>query len=65
MKSLNGKDLARLLERHGWRLMRVNGSHHIREAGQCRPSFVPIHGNQALKAGLLNHLLKLAEIAED
>jgi len=29
MKSLSGKDLARVLERHGWRLLRVQGSHHI------------------------------------
>lgn len=25
---------------------------------------VPVHGNQPLKAGLLNHLMKLAGIAE-
>jgi predicted RNA binding protein YcfA (HicA-like mRNA interferase family) len=29
MKSVSGKELARILERHGWLLLRVNGSHHI------------------------------------
>ena len=29
MKSASGKHLTRLLERHGWLLLRVNGSHHI------------------------------------
>ncbi len=29
MKALSGKELARILERHGWNLMRVHGSHHI------------------------------------
>jgi predicted RNA binding protein YcfA (HicA-like mRNA interferase family) len=29
MKSVSGRELARLLERHGWQLLRVNGSHHI------------------------------------
>ena len=29
MKALSGRDFARLIERHGWRLLRVNGSHHV------------------------------------
>ncbi len=29
MKSISGKELARMLERYGWQLMRINGSHHI------------------------------------
>jgi predicted RNA binding protein YcfA (HicA-like mRNA interferase family) len=29
MKSLSGKELARLLEERGWELRRVHGSHHI------------------------------------
>jgi predicted RNA binding protein YcfA (HicA-like mRNA interferase family) len=66
MKSLSGKDFARLLEDRGWRLLRVNGSHHIygREGSSCRLS-IPIHGNQSLKQGLQKHLMKLAAIDED
>ena len=29
MKSVSGKALARLVERHGWKLFRIHGSHHI------------------------------------
>lgn len=29
MKQVSGGDLIRVLERHGWVLLRVNGSHHI------------------------------------
>ncbi len=29
MKNLSGKELARVLERHGWRLLRAQGSHYI------------------------------------
>ena len=29
MNALSGRELARLVERHGWNLLRVNGSHHI------------------------------------
>lgn len=65
MRSLSGKDLAKLLERHGWSLLRVHGSHHIygKPESKVRLS-VPIHGNQPLKRGLLSHLLKLAEIPD-
>ncbi len=66
MKSATGKELARVLERHGWALLRVHGSHHIygKAGSQVRLS-VPIHGNQVLKVGLLRHLMKLAGLKED
>ena len=65
MKSVSGREFARLVERHGWRLLRINGSHHIYgKAGSVVRLSIPIHGNKALKTGLLRHLLKLAEISE-
>ncbi|MDO8414260.1 MAG: type II toxin-antitoxin system HicA family toxin [Gallionellaceae bacterium] len=66
MKPVSGKELARVLERRGWTLLRVNGSHHIYgKPGSVIRLSVPIHGKQALKIGLLHHLLKLAEISEN
>jgi predicted RNA binding protein YcfA (HicA-like mRNA interferase family) len=65
MKSVSGRVLARLVERRGWQLLRVNGSHHIYgKAGSVVRLSIPIHGNRALKTGLLRHLLKMAEIDE-
>lgn len=63
--TVSGKEFARILERHGWSLLRVQGSHHIygRIGSEVRLS-VPIHGNQTLKTGLLRHLMKLAGITE-
>ncbi len=29
MKSMSGKELAKLLEANGWDLLRIQGSHHI------------------------------------
>jgi predicted RNA binding protein YcfA (HicA-like mRNA interferase family) len=65
MKSISGKEFAKALERHGWSLMRVQGSHHIygRAGSDVRLS-VPIHSNQALKTGLLRHMMKLAGLTE-
>jgi predicted RNA binding protein YcfA (HicA-like mRNA interferase family) len=31
MKSMSGKELAKLLEANGWYLLRIQGSHHIYE----------------------------------
>jgi predicted RNA binding protein YcfA (HicA-like mRNA interferase family) len=65
MRSISGKDLAKALERHGWSLLRVQGSHHIYgKVGSDVRLSVPIHGNQSLKVGLLRHLMKMAGLAE-
>jgi predicted RNA binding protein YcfA (HicA-like mRNA interferase family) len=66
MKSLSGKDLARLVESHGWQLLRIRGSHHIYgKPGSVVRLSIPIHANTALKAGLLKHLLKMAGLEEE
>jgi predicted RNA binding protein YcfA (HicA-like mRNA interferase family) len=65
MRAWSGRDFARLAERHGWRLLRVSGSHHIYgRAGSVVRLSIPIHGNKSLKSGLLRHLIKLADISE-
>lgn len=65
MKSTTGADLAKLLEKNGWELRRIKGSHHIyAKTGHPARISVPIHGNTALKTGLLKHLMKIAEINE-
>jgi predicted RNA binding protein YcfA (HicA-like mRNA interferase family) len=66
MKSLSGRDPARLIERRGWRLLRVSGSHHIYgKTGTTVRLSIPIHGNRPLKTGLLRHLAKLADISDE
>ena len=54
MRSVSGKELIRVLERNGWALLRIHGSHHIygKPNSIVRLS-VPIHGNRPLKMGLL------------
>lgn len=66
MRSISGKEFARILERNGWILLRIQGSHHIygKLKSVVRIS-VPIHRNEALKTGLLRHLMKQAELNEE
>ena len=66
MKALSGRDLARLVERRGWHLLRISGSHHIYgKTGSVIRLSIPIHGNRPLKIGLLRHLAKVAELSDD
>jgi len=65
MKSVSGKELAGVLERHGWELLRIQSSHHIYGKEGCIARLsVPIHGNRPLKQGLLAHLPGQAGLTE-
>ena len=65
MKPVSGKQFAKVIERHGWKLLRIQGSHHIygKSASDVRLS-IPIHKNQTLKIGLQRYLMKMAELKE-
>lgn len=66
MKSISGKNFARLLEKKGWKLKHIKGSHHIYvKPGIPARISVPIHGNTSLKIGLLKHFMKVAGIDEN
>ncbi len=55
MKSISGKQFVKILERKGWQLIRVQGSHHIyTKPGELTRISVPIHGNKDLKKGSQN-----------
>lgn len=65
MKTVSGKELARVLERDGWRPLRIHKSHHIYgKTGSVVRLSVPIHANRPIKIGLLKHLLKMAGLQE-
>lgn len=66
MKAVTGKQLAKLVEEKGWRLARVNGSHHIYTMdGRIERLVIPIHGNQTLKTGLQRSLMKIVPLRDD
>ena len=65
MKALTGKAFCRLLEKRGWQMKRIKGSHHIyaKDGTPTRLS-VPVHGNKTLKHGLQRHFMKISGIEE-
>jgi predicted RNA binding protein YcfA (HicA-like mRNA interferase family) len=65
VKQVTGKQLARAVEKLGWELARVQGSHHIfKKLGQRERIVIPIHGNRPLKTGLLKSQMKIAGLTE-
>jgi len=65
MKAISGRELARILEKNGWKLARVKGSHHVYiKEDMIERISVPIHGRRPLKIGLLRHFLKVARLKE-
>ncbi len=59
---MRGRELVKLLEKHGWVLDRISGSHHIMVKEEKRPIPIPVHGSKDLGKGILHKILKEAEI---
>ena len=49
--------MVRLLQREGFEVLRVRGSHHYLTRGELRTS-VPVHRNRPLKLGTLRGILR-------
>jgi predicted RNA binding protein YcfA (HicA-like mRNA interferase family) len=65
MKSISGKALCKIVERNGWILKRVTGSHHIyAKKGITAIVFIPVHSNRDLPTGTLRGILKDASLTE-
>ena len=66
MKSVSGKRLCKIVERKGWVLRRITGSHHIYENPEFKQILsIPVHRNQDLKVGTLKALMKIAQLSEE
>lgn len=53
---MKDKDLLKLLQKNGWKIERIRGSHHILIKGD-KTEIVPVHGRD-VPIGLLNAILK-------
>ena len=54
---MTGKELVKLLQKQGWKVEHVRGSHHILRKERKTMS-VPVHAGKDLGKGLLLRLLK-------
>ena len=66
MKSISGKKLCKVVEKYGWKLARIKGSHHIySKENSSTIIIIPVHGNRDLPIGTLKGILKDAGLTED
>ena len=65
--ALTGREMVRALERAGFVVKRINGSHHIlvHPSDKTRRTIVPVHGRSSLKQGTLRGILRQAKLTED
>lgn len=61
---VTGKEMLRFLQKQGYEIVRVRGSHHFLQNEQKRTS-VPVHGNRELKIGTLRSILRDIDLAPD
>jgi len=65
MASVTGRQMIKVLERQGFHVARIVGSHHMmRKAGHSTIVPVPVHGRQPLAAGTLASILRQAGISK-
>jgi len=58
MPVISGKDLVRFLERLGFIVIRINGSHHRMKHKDGRITTVPVHKNNEVPKGLLRKIIR-------
>jgi len=55
---ISGKDLIKLLEKLGFAVIRINGSHHRMKHTDGRITTIPVHKNDPLPKGLLRKIIR-------
>ena len=59
---VRGRELIAALQRLGFRVTRIKGSHHILQHADGRRTVVPVHAGETVGPGLLNAILKDTEL---
>ena len=59
---LTGKELIKILKKHGFEVSRIRGSHHFLKHSDGRATVVPVYRGESVGPGLLNKISKDAEV---
>ena len=62
---VSGKQIVAALQRHGWVIVRIKGSHYIMRSPGGMKITIPVHGNRDLPAGTLAAILKSTGLARE
>lgn len=56
--ALTGAEVIQSLERGGFAVVRIRGSHHILRHPDGRTTVVPVHAGETIGPGLMNKILR-------
>ena len=62
LRRVSGRQALKALQRAGFVVIRIKGSHHFLRHSDGRATVIPIHAGETLGPGLFNQILKDTEI---
>ena len=65
LPSIKGKKLVKILNKMGWLLDHIQGSHYILRNESSKKLTIPVHGNKEIPKGTLLGILSDAGISKD
>ncbi|MCY7334491.1 MAG: type II toxin-antitoxin system HicA family toxin [Pseudanabaena sp. CAN_BIN31] len=65
LPSVTGNQIIKALQKIGFAVARVRGSHHILMHPDGRRTVVPVHSGEDIGTGLLSQILKDCQITRD
>ena len=63
--AVRGKELLTALQRSGFSLVRVKGSHHFIRHSDGRATVVPLHAGETIGTGLLSRILRDCKLTRE
>ena len=60
-----GREVIRALERGGFAVVRVRGSHHFLRDAEGKTTVVPCHAGETIGPGLLGKILRDCDLSRD
>jgi predicted RNA binding protein YcfA (HicA-like mRNA interferase family) len=65
LRRLKGKELISILQRLGFVITRIKGSHHFLKHPDGRCTTVPVHSGEEIGTGLLSKILRDVELSRE
>ncbi|MBM3856574.1 MAG: type II toxin-antitoxin system HicA family toxin [Verrucomicrobia bacterium] len=62
---VTGKELIKLLNKHGFTIVRIKGIHHFLRHLDGRRTVIPVHSGETLGPGLFLKILRDVQLSKD
>ena len=65
LPSFTGKELVARLQKFGFAVVRIRGSHHLLRHEDGRTTVVPVHAGDSIGPGLLSKILRDCDLSRE